>query len=703
MANMVDVVSPQGEFGQIPSDQTQLAFDQGYKPLTTGEAAQFAAVKETHARFGKLGSEALGVAHQFVKGATAGLSDVLADAVGIDPKMINALDQQAGTAGKVANFAGTAVGMAGATALAGPLGATGVLTSNAAGGALFGIAETISEWEKNPHLTGEQAIAHVGLSTLLGGAAGVAGLGVESLLKSAAPRMAERAAAKAALAEERAVAITRKEINMTASQVQNLVLKDKNHVFEKVVARDFLGKDAFETLEKTQAIVASSGEQLGGMYEKLSHPMTIGGVDGAILSPKIPAEAQGEITKLLGKIAANPAASGDVTQATKFASQILNPEVRPTAQTVWTTKKQLGDVLYGGALKGETQAFYQKAFDTLSTALENTVKAADTVQPGVLKTWKTANEQFHVGTTIQSGVAKAVAKAQEKAIGSATAAFGLKDAATATAMGVAFGPGAAASYAGWKIANGAIGKAFGGSAKQAASDAWSSAARAQAAAIARTSEQRLGEIAKTLVSAARTGGTYTNKYTPEDLQAVAANLGALQQPLSQEFSGLSQANAHVGNAAMLATVLGVQRASEMLPKSPPPTMLPSKRPLSDFERMKQQDVMQAAMDPYDAMANPNPTKVAVMQQVYPEMYKSLVQKVFTEIATGKVHYTKRAQLAAAFGFPLDYFTQSGPLARLQNTYQLKAMAEGPGKQPTQTQATNAARQMQTMTENIGRI
>ncbi len=725
MSTLVDVILPNGNFGQIPADAVGEAFTQGYKPLTPDQSARFSAIKENKARFGDLGSEILGTAHQFASGVTGSLVDPLTKAVGIDPKMLAALDAQAGKVGEVAKVLGAGVGLAGLTAATGGLG-LGAVAGQAVAGGLYGVAEQLGEWTKNPALSGEQAVAHVGLMSILGGATGAAGLGLGKLLEKTAPMLAQRAAAKAAMAEKKAANLTREAINMTPAQAAKLVLKgNEGHEFEKIVARDFLGKDAFETLNKTESIIDASAAKLGEIYRGWSQPIKQK-MPGSALEVEVqpitaqwrPAVTDGgrvvepaalqSLDDALLQIKGNPAARAEHRIASQFMKRIRTPDVPQTAENLWELKKQMRAEMNFASMRNETYAFYKKADKVLTEGIEDIAKAYETVQPGVLKEWKLANKQYHVGSTIRDGVAKAVVKAEKQNMKEATKLFGLQDAFTAAGTGLIFqSPEGALAAAASSLVYRLGAKAFGAESRMTAQKAWAIAAREQAAAMAHESEKRIAKAAVKLVSktAPASGVAKTTEYPVDDLHVLAANIPALQEPLAREFTGLSIANPHVSNAAMFTAVRGLQSTLEMLPKRQPSGMYAEVPPPSDWEKQKQHDVLQPLFDPYEAIESPNPTKMAVMRQVYPQIYNRLMENLFEQVALGTVDYDKRLMLSVSFGLPLDYFSQSGPMARIQMGYQEKAAAEQEqqAKLPTQTQATNAARQMRSMTETISAL
>lgn len=644
---LVTVRAPDGTLGTIPASQLGNLPDGATIPTPDEIKAE-----KLQAEYGTVGGQAASAGLGFARGATFGLSDVVASGVGGD-KVRQALanyqeaNPTASTLGEVGGVIAPAVlsGGAGATGtvakvLSAPVRAVGALggaaergvasvvghgaeslagklaqkaipmmASGATEGAIYGVGQQISESTLGDHeLTAERLLAGAKGGALFGGlAGGTLGLGGE-LLATGGRKVAEKLSGEGGLSS-----MLRRESEGQAFKATGAQLRD----FQKLgrtaeeieaksqsIGRTLLDEDIVtagaskeDIATRLQAKTKQVGEELGAMRSEL---------DKAAARPNVSNIIDDVRSKVLEPMVALPGTDHEANVVRSYLEDFVKKAGdSPSFDTIYKFRKRLDDQINFDKLKVDPATAARKQIrGILEGEFERAgEEAAQELGTSFLEKYKTTKDLYSKLATAEQISTKSVARQ------SANRTISLTDTIAGGHGGVA---GALIGHAVGGIGGGIVGEVLGGAISAAAnhyvreygnqvmSDALNRATRVQA--IQRAAHKTEDELERGVVRfitvaprAAKTAATATGakQWSRENFEQVTQHVATLKNNPELQQSRLATETNELGTVAPnTAMSIGVthMRAVVYLSANTPPSLAPPSMLTPFVPRAKQKSL-----------------------------------------------------------------------------------------------------------------
>jgi hypothetical protein len=657
MSDLVELKGPDGKTARFTREDAAAMADHGWTvPGTTSDIAS-----EYPLTAGILGA---------ARGATFGLSDILAKTLGADPEAINALRAANPVASSVGNVAG---GMATGAGILGKLGLTSIgAITGASGvmGALTGAGqETADQLLANKPLRAEEIALEAGKGALWGVGGALAGAGIGKAVSGIAGKLTASATANADKQAMDAVSklASKKMLMRLDNNPENMQALGK-----QLIEEGALSGGAADALEANTARLKDLGARIEDFH--------------ATTANSIAPETVTELTSNLRALAE----PGDMAVRAPAWSKRLrlladNIEDRAgingeelTTRDLHAARKQIDNLLqpFGPTKPAPKELFQARA------AISEELHAA-------------MPEEFRQVST-EYGSRKDLGKMLDQAryleLKGELKPAGLMDfikpklttAAGAAALGH---PHLAAGV----LATG-VGEYLGPAVKQAMGQAGASAivqvaAQKNAAAIATGIGALLGD------QAARPSGPSISDYDKavDEVKQAAENPSlATAKVTSAIGADLHQHLPEVADNASATALRGLQALHAAIPKSSlPPALLSGEWRPTKAQQAEWLQAYQAVVNPHSVLANPTPAGMAMVRQVYPALAQEFQAKLLAAMQDKKVPYQTQLKLSKILGTGVSTLTDPALVATAQQT--LAPPPEGADNQKGSARTAGASR------------
>lgn len=667
----------------------------------------------------------------------AGAEGLGAIAEGAAPSAINAIGEGASGLAKAAlPEATTALGKIGVKAAAG-------VAQGAAEGGLYGVQHVVHEdGLGDPNLTAQSAMEEIGLSALMGGAAGGAlhaGGGALSELagKVKASELGDKLSGWLENFEGERGIKAAGGIQSDIAQATKKVSKEELLKISRE-ARDLGILDTFTTpetaLTRSKAVMDAAGTKMGEVLDA---------ADAQGAKPATMAQIVGRTElEVLPAFEASPTKAAAVTKLKNLLGKYeekFSEEGSLGFRALHHVRKDLDEELYG--LKGQLDPdanYYKSALKQVRGTISDEIDKGMDKAGLDSKAWRQANREYQVGATMSKFAEKGIARAHGNNLVPVTSLIsGLAGAAVhGLPGGAALGVGAYAAKrygssvlgAGARAARNFLDKGGAEALADTTADAIAAQRRAGADTIAQeavrqpesvaalshleksnmTVRQRIEDATRAILvggpRAARSASSagladhlHTVQERIERVTQLANNPAAMQEHLQAHTGSLQE---HAPQTAQGMTVAQSRAVAFLASKAPE---LPKLGPLGPT--LKLSEAQKWTFNRYyDAVDKPTrilehakngtltPMDVEAVREVYPELYAHMQQVAIEQLAEHKkdVPYRNRLSLSMLMGQPMDGTTAQAAIAANQAIYLLPS-AKG-GQDQTGPQASGKSTQ-----------